>query len=265
MKARIAIVGLGSMGSKHVSTLVEMGHTDLVAVEPHPMPNEDRLPVERELRDIEGFDSTHAIICTPPKEHYHHAKYFLDRGIPTLIEKPMTCTASEARRLCAIAHANKTVLAVGYMERGHRVVLQAKQWAAEHAVNRAEVYCYWRAMKKTYQLRIIDESSHAIDTALFTLGHAESAMRRGGIGGRAYASIRHQHAVSEITMDMEAEPRRRIQLYAADGNRFCEDYGTTVEEWSACYKAELGAFLRGAPLCAGEDGLAVMEILEQLR
>lgn len=261
---RIAIIGLGSIGSKHVDTLLKMGYADLVAVDPRPMPNEDRLPVVGELQEIEGWDATHAFICSPPNWHYHHAKYFLDRGIPTFIEKPMTRTASEARTLCAIAYASKTVLAVGYMERAHRIVQEARQWAAENGAGHADFYCYWRATEKTYQLRIVEESSHVIDTALFVMGKAERAVRRGGSGVRAHASITHGSAVSEITMDMDAEPRRRIQLYAADGTNFSKDYGTTVEEWESCYRDELQAFLDGKPLCTGEDGLAVMDVLEKI-
>lgn len=259
---RIAIVGLGSIGSRHLNTLLSMGYQDVVAVEPRPMPQEERVPVIGELREMAGWGATHAIICSPPEWHYHHAKFFLDRGIPTFIEKPMTRTASEARTLCTIAHMNKTVLAVGYMERAHRIVQEARQWAAENGAGHAEFYCYWRAAEKTYPLRIIGESSHVIDTALFVMGKAERAVRRGGAGVRAHASIVHGSAVSEITMDMDAEPRRRIQLYAADGSFFSKDYGTTAEEWDACYREELQAFLNGAPLCTGHDGLAVMEVIE---
>lgn len=262
---RIAVIGLGSIGSQHVDALLRMGFADLVAVDTRPMPNEDRLPVVGELKEIDGWGTTHALICSPPEWHYHHAKYFLDRGIPTFIEKPMTVSKVEASELCATAHMNKSILAVGYMERAHPVVWEAKQWASDEELHHAEFYCYWRATKKTYQLSVLDESSHAIDTALFVMGSAESAIRRGGVGVRANVSIRHRKATSEITMDMDAQPRRRITLCATNGSRFSKDYGTAAAEWTACYQAELESFLDGKPLCSGEDGLRVMEIMETVR
>ena len=265
MTERIAIIGLGSIGSRHADTLLAMGYQDLVAVDPRPMPHEERFPVVDRFEDIGYWKPQAALICSPPEFHYHHAKYFLDFGIPTFIEKPMTHTASEARTLCAIAHMNKTILAVGHMERAHPVVLEARHWAVTHQPDRAEFFCYWRAAQKTYTLSCVDESSHVIDTALFVMGRAERCKRRGGIGSRASIALLHGNdAGSEITMDMDAPPRRRIQIYGA-GESFSKDYGTTKEEWGACYKAELQAFLDGKPLCTGHDGVAVMEILETVR
>lgn len=265
MTPRICIVGLGSIGSKHVDTLLTMEYTDLVAVEPRPMPHEERLPVVDTFEDVESWEPTHAIICSPPEFHYHHARFFLDRGIPTFIEKPMTHISVEAKVLCEIASINRTVLAVGYMERAHPTVLAARQWAQKNKPNRAEVFCYWRATEKSYRLNVCDESSHAIDTALFIMGEVARAERRGGSQVRGYAVLHHASASTEIVMDMGAGPRRRIQMYGDGSSSFMAEYGTTAEEWTACYRTELQAFLDGKPLCTGEDGAKVMDILEKVR
>lgn len=265
MTPRICIVGLGSIGSKHVDTLLAMGYKDLVGVEPRPMPNETRLPVVGTLVEIKAWLPTHAVICSPPDFHYHHAKFFLDRGIPTFIEKPMAHTLLEAKALCKIAQENKTILAVGYMERAHRTVLSARRWAQENKPNRAEVFCYWRATEKSYRLNVCDESSHAIDTALFIMGEVARAGRRGGSQVRGYAVLHHASASTEIVMDMGAGPRRRIQMYGDGSDSFTAEYGTTAQEWTTCYRMELQAFMEGRPLCTGEDGAKVVEILEKVR
>lgn len=264
MTPRICIVGLGSIGSRHVDTLLSMGCKELVAVEPRSMPNEERLPVVDQLAELEGWEVMHALICSPPELHYNHAKFFLDRGIPTFIEKPMTHTLLEAKTLCKIALENKTALAVGYMERAHPTVLAARQWAQENKPERAAIFCYWRAAEKSYRLDVCDESSHAIDTALFVMGEAVAFRRCGGSRVRANAALYHESAITEITMDMDAGPGRRIQMYAGPDS-FLVSYGDTAEEWTACYRAELEAFLDGKPLCTGRDGARVMEILEEVR
>lgn len=261
--ARIVIMGLGSIGSKHVDTLLSMGCCELVAVDPRPMPHEDRLPVLQYLDDLGAWRPTHALICSPPDLHYPHARYFLQAGIPTFIEKPMTAKSYEAIFLNEVAKNAGTYLGVGYMERAHPVVQEARRWAIAHEPDRAEVFCYWRAAKKTYTLEVMRESSHAIDTALYVMGSTTGYKRRGGSGPRSCVMLEHGKAQTEITMDMDASPRRRIKLFA-DGLFFEQDYGTSPDEWTDCYRAELHAFLDGTPLCDGRDGLAVVDVLEAL-
>lgn len=43
------------------------------------------------------------VVSSSPNLHYHHAAAALERGLHTLIEKPMTMTADEAGRLVALA------------------------------------------------------------------------------------------------------------------------------------------------------------------
>lgn len=270
MTPRVCIVGCGSIGSRHIDNLLAMGYQDLVGVETRPMPHDERLPIVSTLEDLSTWEPTHALICSPPQFHYDHAWRFLERGIPTFIEKPMTATELEAATLTELAQKNNTYTAVGYMERAHPVVRRAREWAQTCDMTLGEFFCYWRATEKTYPLNVVQESSHAIDTALFVLGLATNVNRRGRSNVRAHVELKHARSRSEIVMDMDASPRRRIQLYASERlytNSFelCLEYGTTPEEWDACYRAELQAFLDGKPLCTGEDGVKVMNILEQLR
>jgi predicted dehydrogenase len=48
-----------------------------------------------------GVDAVY--IATPPSEHTAHALLCIDAGIPVLIEKPMTCSASDAIRISEAA------------------------------------------------------------------------------------------------------------------------------------------------------------------
>lgn len=262
---RIAIVGVGSIGSKHIDTLLGMGYQDLVGIDTRPMPHEERLPVISAFCDLEPWQPTHALICSPPEWHYHHAKYFIDRGIPTLIEKPMTVSKVEASGLCATAHMNKSVLAVGYMERAHPRVVEAKQFINAHGCQNAEICCYWHATNKTYSLDTAQESSHAIDLALYLFGKADTVE---SLTGGSEVTVMTEHASGvrcTIRMNMREWPRRVMNLVARNGFRFYEMYGETKEKWELCYKVELQAFLDGKPLCTGEDGLRVVELLEKMR
>lgn len=261
----IAIVGLGSIGSAHVNRLWEMGYRNLIGIESSPRPHEERFPIVKTFDDLGSRQPTHALLCTPPEWHYYHATYFVERGIDTFIEKPMTVKSVEASNLCATAHANKSVLAVGYMERSHLAVHQAAEFISQHGCSKAEICCYWRATPKTYQLSTMQESSHAIDLAHFLLGDGDASIVKSGSDDETIR-IKHTHgATSTIRMNMNEWPRRVINLIGGDGMRFSVMYGDTKDEWEGCYKEELIAFLGGTPLCTGEDGLWVVNVLEGLQ
>lgn len=262
----IAIVGLGSIGSAHVNRLWEMGYRDLIGIESSPRPHEERFPVISSFEDLGMRQPTHALICTPPEWHYHHAKYFVDRGIDTFIEKPMTVKSVEASNLCAAAHMNKSVLAVGYMERAHPVVKEAMNFVKAHGYDRAEICCYWRAGGKTYPLDTAKESSHAIDLAFYLLGPGHISNWSFGDGREMTVQTLHEDGVAcIIRMNMYEWPRRVINLHSRDRAAFSEIYGESSDEWDACYREELQAFLDRKPLCTGEDGLRVVKILEALQ
>lgn len=264
MNPYIAIIGVGSIGSKHIDNLTAMGYRDLVGIDHRPMPNEERLPILSAFCDLEPWKLTHALICSPPDWHYHHAKYFVDRGIPTFIEKPMTVSKVEASELCATARMNKSTLAVGYMERAHPVVLKAKEFIEEYGCVKAEIFCYWKVTEKTYPLDTAQESSHAIDLAMYLFGDARILDMALYTDEVTLISEHSSGVVCTIRMNMHEWPRRVINMIGSNGERFSEIYGESKEEWDACYKAELQAFLDGKPLCTGEEGLSVVEILEEM-
>lgn len=266
MTAEILIIGIGSIGKKHIGHLLGMGYRNLVGVDPRPDTGESRIPIVKELRDIDTwptYRATHALVCSPPGAHFMQAKWCLDRGIRVFIEKPMAMDIHEARTLQAIAHANKQKIAIGYMERAHPRVQEAKAYAYAHGCTRAEIYCYWRATPKTYQFDVLSESSHSIDTAVYLFGPVSSARVNGRSVVRADLLLAHANGcATNIVMDMDAGPRRRISFRKEN---YTVEYGVKPEEWTACYKNELRAFLDGMPLCTGDEGVHVMEVLEMVR
>jgi len=62
-----------------------------------------------ETRDPDGV-----IVSSPHVLHAEHAMMCLERGLPVMVEKPMTTTTADARRLAAAATAGGTPLVVAY-------------------------------------------------------------------------------------------------------------------------------------------------------
>lgn len=275
MNKRIAIVGVGSIGSRHIDNLLAMGYADLVGIDSRPMPMDERLPILDSFEDLSPWNPTHALICTPPSLHYEHARYFLESGIPVFIEKPMTTKAYEAIALNELAKQASTYIGIGYMERAHPFIQYLKEWIAGQELSHSYIDCYWKAEKKTYDGDVAAESSHAIDIALHLFGDMKVESFYVLPRSCEVKLRRHDGFPCIITMDNNAIPLRRINICAKDAQKGFhwssdyvqngERYGSTKEEWDRCYKLELLAFLNGKPLCTGEDGIKVMNVLEQLK
>lgn len=261
----IAVVGYGSIGRRHSKMLHEMGYGDIIVVEPEgPCYTEESFPVVQRMQELGHWRITHGIICCPPNLHHGYARYFLDRTWPVLIEKPMAVSCDQADDLLRTANSRGAHIGIGYMERANPTVLAAKKFAQENTVKNAYIELYWNMEPKTYHQDFLLESSHAIDTARFILGDVKvvgSTIKEKS----AEITLAHAGGYTFVTIDADANPMRRINLYAHNGQSFGKQYGYNDEEWNYCYKTELQAFLDGTPLCTGADGLAVMEILDEVK
>jgi predicted dehydrogenase len=65
--------------------------------------------------DISNIKQVGVVIATPPNTHFTIAKYFLDKGVATFVEKPITLSSEDAVALNGIAIASNTTLMVGHV------------------------------------------------------------------------------------------------------------------------------------------------------
>ncbi len=63
-------------------------------------------------------------IAVPTPAHFVVAKYFLERGVHCLVEKPLTSTVEEAEELIELAKKNNLTLQVGHIERFNPAVVE---------------------------------------------------------------------------------------------------------------------------------------------
>ncbi|MEZ4387283.1 MAG: Gfo/Idh/MocA family oxidoreductase [Candidatus Krumholzibacteriia bacterium] len=129
---RLAVVGAGHLGRWHAQQLATIDGVELVAVcDPDPARQSvatlHKAAFVTRHEDLDSFALDGVSIAAPTTLHYDLARYFLERGIPCLVEKPMAATSDEARRLCELAEAKGALLQVGHIERFNpamRVVAQ---------------------------------------------------------------------------------------------------------------------------------------------
>jgi len=121
-KIRVAVIGVGHLGSIHAKIYKEIENCSLVAV---CDVNKARAEEIAKALNVAGyanyedlFDKVDAVsVSVPTKLHYKVASDFLRHNIHALVEKPFTPDLKEADSLIEIARKNNLILQVGHIER----------------------------------------------------------------------------------------------------------------------------------------------------
>lgn len=131
-KIRVAVIGVGHLGSIHARIYKEIPDCTLVAV--CDTKKERLQEVSGQLRVAGVTDYQELMgqvdcvsIATPTSSHFAIASDFLLEGIHALVEKPFTPTLAEADSLIKIASKNKLILQVGHIERFNAAFAATKE------------------------------------------------------------------------------------------------------------------------------------------
>ena len=122
MDVKVAVIGVGHLGSIHAKIYKEIPNCFLAAVcdsDPKQLGEVSRtlnVPGYTDYREL--FGKVDAVsVATPTKLHFPIAADCLKHNIHALVEKPFTPTLKEADQLIRIARKNKLILQVGHIER----------------------------------------------------------------------------------------------------------------------------------------------------
>jgi predicted dehydrogenase len=120
-RLKVGVVGVGHLGKFHAKVLASMADVELVGVvdgrseQAKTIAETYRTTPFTDYRDL--LDRVDAIsVAVPTSAHREVAGAFLERGIPTLVEKPLATTLAEAEQIVEIADRNGTLLQVGHIE-----------------------------------------------------------------------------------------------------------------------------------------------------
>ena len=128
---KVAVVGLGRLGTRHAEVYSKMPGVRLVGVcDIH----EDRAQEVADLCHTKAFTDYRkllglinaASIVVPSEAHYKLSRHFLKNNIHLLIEKPITTKLSDADKLLALAKKNKLTIQVGHIERFNSAIQTIK-------------------------------------------------------------------------------------------------------------------------------------------
>lgn len=119
---KCAVIGVGYLGKFHAEKYAQLDAADLVSVVDSDTACAEKVAAElgcnayTDIHDLPS-DVEAVSIVTPTKTHYNVAKHFLEKGVHTLIEKPITSSVAEAEELIQLAQQHNAIIQVGHLER----------------------------------------------------------------------------------------------------------------------------------------------------
>ena len=121
-KLRVAVIGVGHLGSIHARIYRQLENCELVAVCDTDKNKLDLIARELKIPGVTDYrellNKADAVsVAVPTKLHFAIAKDFLKHRIHSLVEKPFTLNLKEADTLIKLAKKNKLILQVGHIER----------------------------------------------------------------------------------------------------------------------------------------------------
>ena len=138
-RTRMAVVGYGLVGRRHVDVIIRSPKAELAAIVDTSPANkaaamDHGVPVYADLVEMINAESPDGVIlATPTPLHIEQGLACIGAGCPTLIEKPIAVSSNEARLLTDAADKAGVPLLVGHHRR-HNGMVQAAKSAIESGI-----------------------------------------------------------------------------------------------------------------------------------
>lgn len=269
MNPKIAIVGCGSIGTRHARNLKALGAPPTALVEP----DAERLQaVGREVGAGNLFTSPQemlksglkldaAVVCTPTVSHIETAAALARAGLAILMEKPLGISAEGVEELAAAVGSKPFMMAMCYryhpglkllremISRGvNGRPLSALQWGGHHLPDWRPTRDY-RAVysaKSALGGGVLWDSIHSLDIARWLFGEiaeVSCVLARTGrleIDSEDLAAMIFTHssgAVTETHVDYLQRKRRQfVEVVCEEGNLLWDFDDLRVRRWVAAEK-----------------------------
>jgi predicted dehydrogenase len=187
----VALIGAGGIGRAHAERLLRHADCALAAiVDPTPAGRDFAASISvpwfaQPDALLDAVKPKAAIVATPNATHAAVGLQCIARGVPLLMEKPITDTLDDGERLCAAAEAANVPLLVGHQRRHSLRVRTAKAWVEAGRIG-------------------TPRAAHAMATWLKPDDYFDVAWRREPGGGPVLINLIHdidllRHLIGEVT------------------------------------------------------------------
>ena len=131
-KTKIAVVGIGLMGSQHLIAIKNSKKAVLHSI----VDINERSRAHAKKFNVPFYKNSSAliknnkpdavIVATPNQFHEKHTISFLNAKIPVLLEKPISSNIQKAKKIILSSRKNKTHLLIGYHRRHNSISTKVK-------------------------------------------------------------------------------------------------------------------------------------------
>lgn len=231
---RCGIIGCGYWGSKHVRVLAGIPGVEVIAIDSSP---QRRQAIEttfgQVVRTANRFSDVVAeldavVIATPPETHFKLAAEAILSGKHVLVEKPLTTSTTDARKLIEMADAAGVTLMTGHTFMYNpavtklREIVQSGELGTDYHIDTA------RLNLGLYQQNvdvIWDLAPHDISILNYVLGQSPTSVR--AWGGRyahrtchdvAYLQLDYGHVGAQVHVSW-LEPRKVRRVTVVGSNK----------------------------------------------
>lgn len=146
-QVRLAVVGAGLVGQRHIMAIAQVAGVELAAIVEPQGYSSGVAPVYPDLDALFAAQKIDGVILsTPTPLHVAGAKHCIAQGVPVLVEKPLATTAAEAADLLATSEAAGVAVLVGHHRRHNPLIQKATSLIKAGAigdVRAAQVTCWF--------------------------------------------------------------------------------------------------------------------------
>lgn len=284
---KIAVLGFGSIGKRHASNLLNIGHTIFV----YDPDDTSGRSVDSAEEAIDKSDAV--VIASPSYQHWADLDLVIGNGKHVFVEKPIGVQKMTNGRCFEIARKNNLVVMVGNNLRFHSCVKQAKRWMEVIGNPIWASFTVSQYSDKPAYLRDgvwLNWLSHEADLALYFLGPARVTTATGDETIGDMCLLHESGARSTVHGDYLAPVERRgFCILGTNGNIGVDlvsrtavlklkvtptfnsqSHFTGEDSYDQNYIDEMQAFVdriegKYALGATGAEGLACLEILLEAR
>jgi predicted dehydrogenase len=297
MKLRIGIAGLGSIGKNHARILAELPDCDLTAV------FDTNADTAREIADQYGVRAVASLeefadaidaatIATPTPTHFAIAERLLLAGKHLLVEKPITETTGDARKLVELSQQTGRILQVGHVERFNPVMSKLEELLTQPRF--IEAHRLSPYPNRSIEIGVVlDLMIHDLEIILHLVRSPVKSIDAVGVAvlsrGEDIATVRlhfQNGCVANVTASrISTEKLRKIRIFQREGYVSLDYQNQTGEshrlvggqivreeveiEKDEPLKCELAAFVECArqgkqPKVSGFEGAAALELAVEI-
>ena len=240
-KLKVGVIGTGHLGRLHIKMFKQIDNCELIGIYDNNTEQAESAAAEYKTKFFIDIDellkNVDAVsIAVTTTAHYDIGKKCLQAGVPVFIEKPITATIEEAKKLVALADEKKINLQVGHIERFNPALISLEKYILEPMFIQTDRLAQFNP-RGTDVAVVLDLMIHDIDIILSLVKSEVEQVDASGVAvvssslDIANARIKFKNgAVANVTASRISQKKmRKMRIFQRD-NYISLDFITGVSE-----------------------------------